>query len=118
MELSAKRRSNGIGKWLKVLTLASVLLASALTVNRQVAASSKEIAATSSADLVEGIVLTPSVTDADAAYLTANLTFLHDHLPAWWRYIQDAKPFALSIDLRAGAQGRAAFTRCCEGTMA
>lgn len=64
---------------------------------------------------LQGIVFAGSFTDDDVTYLRDNLQFLHDQLPQWWEYIEDAKPLVFAIDLTEGAHGRAAIAKCCLG---
>lgn len=107
--------------WFKI-GIAAVLFVVLSTLNGRAEATSIPIRARSSAasaaDMLDGIVLGSGVTDADAAFLQENLDTLFVQLPVWWVYIQDAKPFTLAVDVSAGAQGRAAYTRCCQEGMA
>lgn len=114
---TAKPRTCGQIPWFKLALAAGMLLVLGLMLNGRVDAFSNPGNAPSAApaaDVFEGITLSSGVTDADAAFLGENLEFLRDHMPAWWMYLESAKPLSISVDLNAGAQGRAAFTRCCE----
>jgi hypothetical protein len=109
-------------KWFRFTAAAVLLLVLGLMLNGRAEAFSSQVNAPGLAAqtyaVLDGILLTSNVSDADAAYLVENLEFLRDHLPAWWLYLQDAEPLALSVDLNTGAQGRAAYTRCCDGNLA
>ncbi len=67
------------------------------------------------ADVLDGITLAGTHTNADVAYLRENLELLRDQLPAWYKHIEDAKPLVFAIDPAEGAHGRAAVAQCCLG---
>jgi len=62
----------------------------------------------------DGIYLSDTMTQDDAAYLAASLDYLHTQLPQWWGYVMDARPFTLSFDPAMAANGRAAIASCCD----
>jgi len=68
----------------------------------------------SAPNLLAGITLDSSLTDADVAYLQTNLQLVHDQLPDWWQYVEDAKPFNLTVNADEGAHGRVAIAKCCD----
>ncbi len=67
-----------------------------------------------SPDLLTGITLDSSLSVADVAYLQTSLQFLHDRLPDWAQYIEEAKPFSLTVNVDEGAHGHAAIAKCCD----
>ncbi len=64
-------------------------------------------------DLLAGITFDNSVDAADIAYVQASLQILRDGQPAWYAYIDEAKPFVLSVDAALSDRGTAAYTDCC-----
>lgn len=118
MKTTFKPNATGWITWFKLGLAAILVFVSVLVVHGSAQAMSAPVharaLAATTADVPDGILLAPNVTEADAVYLSANLEFLRDYLPTWQAYIHDAKPFMLSIDLHLGTQGRAAYTRCCD----
>lgn len=66
-------------------------------------------------DLLTRITLHPSLLPEDVTYLETTLQMLHDQLPEWSQYVEDAKPFTLIVDTHQGDQGREAIAVCCDG---
>lgn len=73
-----------------------------------------DLVPTNAPDLLEGIGLTGSITDADVAYLHNGLQFLHDYVPQWYAYVAEAKPLMLAVDLSESERGLAAKSNCCD----
>lgn len=65
-------------------------------------------------NLLEQIDLAKTVTDSDALWLRNDLIWLHDYMPEWYAYIEQAKPFTLSVDQAMGEYGIAANAQCCD----
>jgi len=93
---------------LSALACVSYANASGLT------ASSTAVEPANELDPLDGIEFAGDITGDDVAYLRDNLQFLHDQLPQWWEYVEQAKPFTFSIDQTLAAQGRAAASICCD----
>ncbi len=118
-------KGNGRSHQFGIVKFAITLLAlAAASCTEAVAASSNsgaiQVAAISvppanAADVLDGITLAGTHTDADVAYLRENLELLQDQLPAWYKHIEDAKPLVFAIDPAEGAHGRAAVAQCCLG---
>ena len=98
---------------LKVKSLLAVFLAAA-----QLVIVSADVLAAPAKDTAkawpDGIYLSDTMTQDDAAYLAASLEYLHTQLPQWWGYVMDARPFTLSFDPAMAAYGRAAIASCCD----
>ncbi|MBI5033754.1 MAG: hypothetical protein HZB51_24820 [Chloroflexi bacterium] len=65
-------------------------------------------------NLVAGITVHKSLSPEDVAYLENTLQLLHDQLPEWSQYVEEAKPFTLIVNTREGDQGREAIAICCD----
>lgn len=90
---------------LKIAVIGVVLVVGLSVSNINVVASS---------DLLTGVTLDASLHDADVAYLQASLRLLREQSPEWMRYIEDAAPLVIAIDLNEGTHGRAAIAQCCD----
>jgi hypothetical protein len=66
-----------------------------------------------SADVMQDITFAGLYSDDDAAYLRESLHLLHDKMPTWALYVEEAKPLVVAVDLTEGAHGRAAIAKCC-----
>lgn len=65
--------------------------------------------------LLAGITFADSFTDdSDIAYLQDGLELLYKDLPEWYAYVDQAKPFTMSVDPDVGERGIAANTKCCD----
>ncbi|MBI5302784.1 MAG: hypothetical protein HY868_11650 [Chloroflexi bacterium] len=65
-------------------------------------------------DLLTGITFDDSISDADLVFLQANLRWLRDHLPEWYAYVKDAKPFSVSVGQTDNDGWLAAKSDCCD----
>ncbi|MBI5302768.1 MAG: hypothetical protein HY868_11565 [Chloroflexi bacterium] len=65
-------------------------------------------------DLLSGITFANSASNADTRYLRDSLQFLHDHLPEWYVYVDDAKPFIISIGQTDEKGWEVANSKCCD----
>ena len=98
---------------LKVKSVLAVFLAAAQLVIVPVGALAAPAKYTTTV-LPDGIYLSDTMTQDDAAYLAASLEYLHAQLPQWWKYVMNARPFTLSFDPAMAADGRAAVASCCD----
>ena len=65
-------------------------------------------------ELLAGITLANSFDEADAAYLQTSLRWLRDYLPEWYAYMNEAKPFIVSIGQTDNVGWSAANSTCCD----
>lgn len=65
------------------------------------------------ADLLAGITWDNSLDEADITFLKSSLQLLHDQLPVWYAYLEQAKPLVLSVNPALSARGTAAYAECC-----
>ena len=65
-------------------------------------------------DLLAGITLADSFDETDAAYLQTSLRWLRDYLPEWYAYMNEAKPFIVSIGQTDNVGWSAANSTCCD----
>lgn len=65
-------------------------------------------------DVLQGIALDPSLSAQDIAYLETSLEILYFNAPDWYDFVEQAKPFRVSVDAAQGALGRAAIANCCD----
>lgn len=109
MKTANHRHSLGLG--LMVFTLAILLSVVPGSVSASTGAAAPQAYAP---DLLTGITLDGSFDDADTAYLKASLQLLYTRLPAWYDYLEQAKPLVLSVDATRSAAGIVAFAECCD----
>lgn len=65
-------------------------------------------------DVLQGIALDVSLSAQDTAYLETSLQILYSNAPDWYDFVEQAKPFRVSVDAAQGALGRAAIATCCD----
>jgi hypothetical protein len=94
-----------------VFILTTLFLVAPTTVSAQSGTTQTQ---SSAATLLNGITLDSSLNDADIAFLKTGLQFLHDRLPVWFDYLEQAKPLMLTVDAKYIMVGTIAFADCCD----
>ncbi|MBI5302790.1 MAG: hypothetical protein HY868_11680 [Chloroflexi bacterium] len=64
-------------------------------------------------DVFENVTLAGSFTEADARYMQTSLWWLREHLPEWYAYVAEGKPFIFAMDDELQTRRIISYAKCC-----
>lgn len=100
--------------WFKLaLVIVGLVILIAIFASRTGAFDLTKIESREQADIMDGITLAHSLTNADKRYMRTSMQWLRDFMPEWFAYITEAKPFTMMIDEQLNDRGIISDAKCC-----